>query len=138
MSEEMSVETKLIARYQQCVYRIWDLFPNDPLPDGDPAHFLCERLESILDRGLLVPKNDADGDKFSANFLEAFASESPETQWKLIEQRRKLDRSRQQFDRAHEDQEKRLQERWLMVPVWRRAIILAAEWVQLKFTPKYF
>jgi hypothetical protein len=48
----------LIARYQKCVYRILDLFgTRDPLPPNDPAHFLVERLESILDRGLLAPKS---------------------------------------------------------------------------------
>ncbi len=46
----------LIQRYQACVYKIWDLFPSDPLPEDDPAHFLIERLESILDRKLLQPR----------------------------------------------------------------------------------
>lgn len=31
-----------------------------------------------------------------------------------------------------------LEERWLRVPVWRRAIILGAQWVQFKFMPKQF
>jgi len=45
----------LLQRYQACAIRIWKLFPHDPLPDDDPAHFWIERLESILDRGLIIP-----------------------------------------------------------------------------------
>ncbi len=44
----------LLDRYQQCARRIWQLFPEDPLGD-DPAHCWIERLEAILDRGLLAP-----------------------------------------------------------------------------------
>ena len=46
----------LVSRYQRCALRIWGLFPSDPLPVSDPAHFWVERLESILDRELLVAK----------------------------------------------------------------------------------
>lgn len=45
----------LIGRYQACAQRIWELFPVDPLPIDDPAHFYLERLESILNRGFLQP-----------------------------------------------------------------------------------
>jgi hypothetical protein len=48
-------EVDVLRRYQRCAMRIWDLFEHDPLPHDDPAHFFLERLESILDRGLLVP-----------------------------------------------------------------------------------
>jgi hypothetical protein len=50
----------LIKRYQACAYRIWELFPADPLPEEDMSHFMIERLESILNRGLLVPKSKID------------------------------------------------------------------------------
>ena len=39
-------------RYVRCAERIWALFPKDPLGD-DPAHAWIERLEALLDRGLL-------------------------------------------------------------------------------------
>lgn len=43
----------LVQRYEVCALRIWELFPTDPLSSDDPAQFWIERLESILDRGLL-------------------------------------------------------------------------------------
>ena len=46
----------LAKRYQECARRIWHLFPFDPLPVDDPAHFWIERLESILDHDLLEGK----------------------------------------------------------------------------------
>jgi len=50
----------LLGRYQACAVRIWGLFPSDPLPDDDPAHFWIDRLESILDRELLAVKEPTD------------------------------------------------------------------------------
>lgn len=47
---------ELLGRYQECTRRIWHLFPTDPLGDDCPAHFLIDRLEAILDQGLLAPK----------------------------------------------------------------------------------
>lgn len=49
----------LIERYQRCALRIWNLFPSDPLPIDDPAQFWIERLESILNHELLLPKEKA-------------------------------------------------------------------------------
>lgn len=48
----------LIGRYQACALRIWNLFPSDPLPIGDPAQFWIERLEAVLDRDLLTTKEN--------------------------------------------------------------------------------
>lgn len=47
----------LLDRYAKCAWRIWELFPGDPLGD-DGAHFPIERLEALLDRGLLAPAAD--------------------------------------------------------------------------------
>lgn len=48
------VSADLIKRYQAVAIRIWEIFPSDPLGDS-PAHFWIERLEAIVDKGLLVP-----------------------------------------------------------------------------------
>jgi hypothetical protein len=53
---------RLIERYQRCAARIWEMFPADPLPNDDPAQGYIQRLESLLDRGLLAarqPPGDA-------------------------------------------------------------------------------
>lgn len=47
----------VLDRYQRAFLRLWELFPSDPLGD-DPAHFYIERLEALLDKGLLVPRTD--------------------------------------------------------------------------------
>lgn len=44
-----------ISRYQRCVQRIWDMFPCDPLP-ADLAQLYVERLEALLDLGLIGPR----------------------------------------------------------------------------------
>lgn len=49
----------LVKRYQACTLRIWRLFPSDCLPADDQSHFWVERLESILDHGLLISKTEA-------------------------------------------------------------------------------
>jgi hypothetical protein len=56
MSEED--DSELITRYERCALRIWELFPSDPLPPDDLAHFWIERLESMLNRGLLIARED--------------------------------------------------------------------------------
>jgi hypothetical protein len=43
-------------RYQTCAQRIWRLFPKDPLPSSCPAQSWVERLEALLDRGMLQPR----------------------------------------------------------------------------------
>ncbi len=48
-------DLRILKRYQRCAVRLWELFPTDPLGD-DPAHFYLERLEALLDRGLLAPQ----------------------------------------------------------------------------------
>jgi hypothetical protein len=45
-----------LARYQDIALRIWNLFPNDPLPSDDPAHLWHERIEALLNRDLLIPR----------------------------------------------------------------------------------
>jgi hypothetical protein len=45
----------LIERYQHCTQRLWQLFPRDPLPADDPAQGWIQRLEALLNRGLLAP-----------------------------------------------------------------------------------
>jgi hypothetical protein len=49
---------EVLNRYQNCAQRIWELFEEDPLGNSS-AHFLIERLEALLDQGLLVPKESA-------------------------------------------------------------------------------
>jgi hypothetical protein len=100
-----------------CAQRIWGLFPSDPIPDDERAHFWIERLESILDHGLLV---------------------SSEWQGRLLEQRRILRELQGERENMDDRVLEKLEDRWLKVPRWRRAIILAAQWVQFKFTPKDF
>jgi hypothetical protein len=51
---------KLLLRYQRCANKIWELFPKDPLPDGHPAQGALERLEAIVELGLLQSKPPAD------------------------------------------------------------------------------
>jgi hypothetical protein len=46
----------MLARYQNCVHRILNLFPSDPLPAQCQAHALVQRLEALLNLGLLIPK----------------------------------------------------------------------------------
>ncbi len=52
---DQDASQQLIARYQACALRILELFAGDPLGDH-PAHTCgVERLEAILDLGLLTP-----------------------------------------------------------------------------------
>lgn len=44
----------LIERYQRCAEKLWELFPKDPIGNST-AQSSIERLEAIIDRGLLVP-----------------------------------------------------------------------------------
>jgi hypothetical protein len=48
-----AVSSELVQRYQKCALRIFELFDTDPLPSKCKAHFYIERLEAILDAGLL-------------------------------------------------------------------------------------
>lgn len=54
------VSADLINRYQAVAIRIWGLFPHDPLSENNPAQFYIERLEAILDEGLLAPAAASD------------------------------------------------------------------------------
>jgi hypothetical protein len=54
--ETESESPAILDRYRQCALRIWKLFPSDPL-DNHPAHFYIERLEALLDLGLLAPSS---------------------------------------------------------------------------------
>lgn len=42
-----------VARYQACAQRLWAMFPQDPLPPDHPAQGWLERLEALLDHGML-------------------------------------------------------------------------------------
>jgi hypothetical protein len=48
-------EETLITRYQKVAAKLWAMFPSDPLPTDDPAQGWCERLESLIARGLIGP-----------------------------------------------------------------------------------
>ncbi len=50
---ENSTSSSLVGKYQALALRIWKLFPEDPLPNCT-VHFWPERLEALLDRGLLL------------------------------------------------------------------------------------
>lgn len=53
--EGRSPEAVLIARYQACAQRFWEMFSQDPLPDAHPAQAWIERLEALLNLGMLGP-----------------------------------------------------------------------------------
>jgi len=55
--EPHSATGQVVARYQQCVHRILAMFDGDPLGEH-PAHYLIERLEALLDRGLIGPTSE--------------------------------------------------------------------------------
>lgn len=44
---------ELLERYQRCVSQIWDMFDKDPLPDDHPAQAWIERLEALIELGLI-------------------------------------------------------------------------------------
>jgi hypothetical protein len=54
-ANDIAQTERLIERYQKCSLAIWSMFTSDPLGD-DPAHFWVERLESLIKRGLIGPK----------------------------------------------------------------------------------
>lgn len=57
LSEESNELQPVVDRYQKVAQRIWSLFGDqDPLGE-DPAQGWVERIEKLLDKGLLVPKN---------------------------------------------------------------------------------
>lgn len=53
--EKRMPERVLVARYQACTMRLWEMFPRDPLPFDCVAQAWIERLEALLDHGLLQP-----------------------------------------------------------------------------------
>ena len=73
----------------------------------------------------------------SIETLEDLLTAPTEFQKQFIADQRKLERLKQERKQHEQEQLESLEQRWLLVPVWRRAIILAAQWVQDKFTPKY-
>ena len=48
-------ESALLLRYRRCVERLLAQFPRDPLPDDCDAQGFVERLEVLIDRGLIGP-----------------------------------------------------------------------------------
>lgn len=46
---------ELLKRYQRCAERLWRMFARDPLPDDHPAQSWLERLEALLELGLVGP-----------------------------------------------------------------------------------
>lgn len=54
-SERRLPERVLVARYQACAQRLWAMFPRDPLPSNHPAQAWVERLEALLNHGMLGP-----------------------------------------------------------------------------------
>ena len=73
----------------------------------------------------------------SAEVLLDLLKSSPEYQEKFIETVRRLDAAKRQAAELEQMTLKELEQRWSMVPRWRRAVILLAQWIQIKFTPKY-
>jgi hypothetical protein len=73
----------------------------------------------------------------NADSLEKFLSSSAEYQRQVIKQQRETDRLQAKMAELEQKHSAQLQQRWLRVPKWRRAIILAAQWVQFKFTPRW-
>jgi hypothetical protein len=52
----LQTDQQLLARYRACAYRIFELFgERDPLDDYD-VQFATDRLEALLDQGMLLPK----------------------------------------------------------------------------------
>ena len=61
----VQTDKQLLERYRTIAYRIWELYDSDPLGDGH-ARFMTDRLEAILDRGLLVPRAEPTEEKHHA------------------------------------------------------------------------
>ncbi len=56
--QDRDFRSMLIERYQACAMALWVMFEKDPLPEGDPAHGMLERLESLIKHNLLVPRTE--------------------------------------------------------------------------------
>jgi hypothetical protein len=56
---ELRTAIDALERYERAAKKIWTLFPADPLPNPESAHLFIERLEAIIERGLLVPRGAA-------------------------------------------------------------------------------
>lgn len=52
---EGSCYRRMHTRYMTCAERVWDLFDQDPLPADCAAQTWIERLEALLEHGLLAP-----------------------------------------------------------------------------------
>lgn len=69
--------TTVGKRYGECALRIWKMFEKDPLPDGHKAHFYIERLEALLDLGLIGPKTKESPEEYRVRrdreVIEAFS-----------------------------------------------------------------